>query len=334
MIEAPVNASAEKPPRGRSLEEILTLIWKERKRISVVSLIVGVLTLLVNFLLLDLYYKATASLLPETDKNKLGGLSQFSGLAQLAGVGVPGSEISRLYPTIVMSETVLRPVIEKQYQTREFQQPVDLIQYFDLEKDTREENMDEALRVLKNLMSTSYETKTSTVTITLEMKEPQLAAEVLNAVIGELDRFMRWKKISTASEQAKWISARVVEVEKELRLAEDSLKTFRERNRRVIDSPELLLQQARLIREGEVKSTIYIELRKQYELSKIEEIKNITIVNVLDPARAPVRKERPKRATNAAIAFVLVFVGMSTYYAMLPVYGDKVRMFVKRVRGG
>jgi uncharacterized protein involved in exopolysaccharide biosynthesis len=334
MTEAPVDRAGDKTPRGRSLEEIFTLIWKERKRIFAVSLVVSVLTLLVNFLLLSLYYKATASLLPETDKNKLGGLSQFAGLAQLAGVGVPGSEISRLYPTIVMSETVLRPVIEKQYQTKEFPQPVDLIQYFDLDKDTREENMDLALRDLKDLMTTNYETKTSTVTITLEMKEPQLAAEVLNAIIGELDRFMRLKKITTASEQANWISTRLVEVEKDLRLAEDSLKTFRERNRRVMDSPELLLQQARLMRNVEVKSTIYVELRKQYELAKIEEIKNITIVNVLDQARPPVRKERPKRATNAAVAFLLTFVGMSAYYAMLPVYGDRVKRFVRGVRGG
>ncbi len=334
MTEAPVKSAAEKTLRGRSLEEIFTLIWKERKRIFVVSLIVGVLTLLVNFLLLDLYYKATASLLPETDKNKLGGLSQFSGLAQLAGIGVPGAEISRLYPIIVMSETVLRPVIERQYQTQEFAHPVDLIQYFDIEEDTREENMDEALRVLKKLMTTSYESKTSTVTITLEMKEPLLAAEVLNAIIGELDRFMRVKKITTASEQASWINARLVDVEKELRVAEDSLKTFSERNRRIGDSPELLLNQQRLIRDVTVKSTIYVELKKQYELAKIEEIKNITIVNVLDAARAPVRKERPKRATNTAIAFLLTFVGMSTYYAMLPVYGDRVKGFVKGVRGG
>jgi uncharacterized protein involved in exopolysaccharide biosynthesis len=334
MTDAPVDRTAAKPPKKRSIEEILILVWKERKRIFVVSLIAGVLTLLVNFLLLDLYYKATASLLPETDKNKLGGLSQFSGLAQLAGVGVPGSEISRLYPIIVMSETVLRPVIEKQYQTKEFPQPVDLVQYFELEKDTRDENMDEALRVLKNLMTTTYETKTSTVTITLEMKEPLLAAEVLNAIIGELDRFMRVKKITTASEQARWISSRLTEVEKELRLAEDSLKTFRERNRRVADSPTLLLQQVRLIREGDVKSAIYVELKKQHELAKIEEIKNITIVNVLDGARAPVRKERPKRATNAALAFLLTFAGMSTWYAMLPVYGGKVSAFVKGVRGG
>ena len=53
-----------------------------------------------------------------------------------------------------------------------------------------------------------------------------------------------------------------------------------------------------------VKSTIAIELKKQYELAKIEEIKNISIVNVLDPARPPVKKERPKRATNAALAFL------------------------------
>jgi tyrosine-protein kinase Etk/Wzc len=330
-----VETSATSPssPAPRKLHELLAPVWAERKRILLWSFVAGVITLLVNFFILDLTYKATTSLLPETEKGKLGMLSQFSGLAQLAGVNVPGSEVARLYPMIVTSETVLRPVIERTYQTQRYSQPVNLIQFFEIEEKTAEENMYKALKELRSNMTTSYENKTSTVGVTLEMEEPQLAADVLNAIVGELDRFMRLKRINTASEQAKWISSRLMDVERELRSAEEALKTFSERNRRISDSPELTLRQARLMREVTVKSTIAIELKKQFELAKIEEIKNITIVNVLDEARPPVKKERPKRATNAAFAFLLVLVGMGSYYAMKPGYEPRVREFVRGIRG-
>ncbi len=317
----------------RKLHETLAPVWQHRKVVLFVALGLALVTGIVNFLLLDLTYKASASLLPETDKSKMGGMSQFAGLAQIAGVNVSGSEISRLYPIILASETVLRPVILAKYKTTHYSDSVDLIQYFELAKKTREENIDKALRELAARMTTTYETKTSTVVATIEMEEPQLAADVLNEIIGQLDLFMRLKRINTATEQGKWISSRLTEVDKELRSTEEALKNFSERNRRVADSPELLLMQNRMLREIKVKSTIYEELKKQYELAKIDEIKNISIVNVLDGARAPVRKEHPKRATNTVIAFLLGLFGMSAWYAMKPVYEGRVRTFIAGVKG-
>jgi uncharacterized protein involved in exopolysaccharide biosynthesis len=164
--------------------------------------------------------------------------------------------------------------------------------------------------------------------------EPQLAADVLNAIVEELDRFIREERTTSASEQAKWISERLTEVEEELRAAEDSLTEFRERNRRIVDSPELLLQQARLQREVTVRSTIFIELKKQRELAEIEEIKNVSIVNILDHARAPVKKARPKRATNSAIAFLVTLVLLSTYHGLKPHYGDSMRRYLQRLKRG
>ena len=314
------------------LEDSLARIWAKRKRILIISAAAGTFAALVNFLLLSLYFKSTATLLPDTEKNRLGALSQYAGIAQLAGVNVSGGDVARLFPVIVTSEAVLRNVIERSYQTAKSSQPVDLIQYFELDEGTREKNIDAALKNLKDLLSVSLETKTSVVTISLEMQEPQLAADVLNAIIDELDSFMRQKRITSATEQAKWISARLREVEVELRMAEDSLKDFREKNRRVSDSPDLLLRQERLIREVTVKSTIFVELKKQFELAKIEEIKNVTVVNVLDKARPPVKKDRPKRATNTAVAFLLVLFGTSAYFAFWPVYGHHITSLVNSVR--
>ena len=315
------------------IQDILVPIWLERKRILLISFVVALIVLGVSFLL-PVYYKSTAVLLPEAEGGKLGGLGQFAGVAALAGFDIPGGDISRLYSVISQSEAVLQRVIEKRYTTERYPTPVNLVEYFDLDNPTPEEDFEEALKTLRDLMTARQDNKTKTVTLTLEMRESRLAADALNTIVDEVDRFIREDRTTSASEQARWIGERLKEIEAELEAAEDSLKEFREKNRRVADSPELLLHQARLQREVTVKSTIFIELKKQRELAEIEEIKNILIVNVLDNARAPVKKVRPKRATNAAVGFLLSLILLSAYHGLKPYYGDQVGEFWQRLQSG
>lgn len=324
------------PSRGRgadlpSMLERLRPTWDRRKFILRTAGVIALLTLGVNFLL-PVRYQSTSTILPETEKSKLSALSQFAGVAQLAGVGLPGSEIARLYPAMVASETVLEPVILRKYRTAAFTEEVDLIQYFEFSEDTPQENMDKALRKIRDLLSSAVEARTGIVTVTLEMPEASLASDVLNAIVAEVDRFMRMKKAGNATEQLRWIEQRLPEVADELRAAEDTLKAFRERNRRVLDSPQLMLEQDRLLREVTVKSTIVVELKKQYELAKIDEIKNLTIVNVLDPARPAVRKERPRRALNTILAFLAGLVAASAWVLVDASQGERLRAFVRSLR--
>jgi len=316
---------------GLRIQDLLVPAWASRKKIFLLALAVSIVVLGVNFLL-PMYYKSSAVLLPETEQGKLGVMGQVAGIASLAGIDVAGGDISRLYPVIATSEAVLRRVIERPYVTERHSTPVNLVEYLDPEQGTKEKDFEETLKSVQGLMETQYDSKTQVVTITLQMREPQLAADVLNALVEELDRFIREERTTGASEQARWIGARLLEVEAELRAAEDSLKEFRERNRRVIDSPELLLRQARFERDVTLKSTIFVELKKQYELAKIEEIKNISVVNVLDHARPAVKKERPKRATNTVIAFLATLIASALYVGLAPHYSGHVRRFLARLR--
>jgi len=314
-----------------TVQDFLMPAWAKRRRILIISFVIGIVTWGVNFLFHD-YYRTTATILPAPEKGRLSALGQFAEVAALAGVNVPGSEVSRLYPSIVSSETVLRNAILDSYQTQEFPTPVNLIQYFEYDEPTQAENMDKALNALQKVLTTSFDARTGVVTITLVMDEPQLAAEVLNRIVDELDKFMREKKMSNASEQVRWIETRLQQVEDSLRQSENALKSFREKNRRVVDSPELLVQEGRLTRNVQVNSAVFIELKKQYELAKLEEIKNMTIVNVLDSARAPVKKIGPKRKTNAIIAFIVALFGMSGYYAVRRVHGSKITSWISMFR--
>ena len=123
----------------------------------------------------------------------------------------------------------------------------------------------------------------------------------------------------------------MIEVKQDLTKAENRLKEFREKNRQVL-SPQLLLEQERLIRDVQINATIYTELRKQFELVKIEEVKNIPVINVMDAARAPAKKDKPKRATIVLSVFFLSFFGAVGFSIVRQQFGEQISFIVDKMK--
>lgn len=79
--------------------------------------------------------------------------------------------------------------------------------------------------------------------------------------------------------------------------------------------PDLALQYARLLRDGKVQGTLYEFLTQQYEMARIQEAKDSPTVQVLDVAKVPEKRIKPKRRqivllstfTAAFLAIFLVF---------------------------
>jgi len=307
---------------------LLSTVWNSRKLIAIVVGATTVLAVIVS-LLLPKYYKSTTTLLPETEKSKLAtALGGLSGLASLAGISTGKTSLATLYPAIIQSEAVLEKVIYSKYQTDKFEAPVNLIQFWEIEADTRAREYELALESLRSGLDVSLDRKTSVVTISIETREPQLSADILNNITRTLDGFIRTKQTTSASEQRQWIEARLVEVKEDLAKSENSLKDFREKNRRVRDSPQLLLEQERLIREVGINTTLYTELKKQYEVVKIEEIKNIPIINVMDPARPAAEKSSPRRPVIVLISFFLSAFGSLFFVIFVNRYNEELSKVV------
>ncbi len=310
--------------------ELFSVLWGSRKLIGIITASVTVAAIIIS-LLLPKYYRSTVVILPETNQNKLAGLSN---LATLAGVNVGGEvSLSKLYPTIVTSEAVLKNVIYQKYRTKLFSDSADLIKIWDVDEKDPQLAYEAMLNSLRGGLEVSLENKTSVLSISLLTQEPQLSADIVNSVASELDVFVRTKRTTNASEQRKWIEERLIEVKVDLEKSENTLKDFRENNRRVSDSPQLLLEQERFIREMQINSTLYTELKKQYELTKIEEIKNIPIVNIMDAGRPAAKKEKPKRSIIVLTSFFLALFGGMGFVYLKHRYGEKivtVRSFLKR----
>ncbi len=305
-------------------QEVFTVLWGSRKLIGILTASVTVAAVIIS-LLLPKYYNSTVVILPETNPSKLAGLGGLSDLASLAGVNVGGeASLSKLYPTIVRSEAVLKSVIYQKYLSKSFADSVNLIKIWDIEEDKPELAYESMLRVLREELEVSLDNKTSVLSISLMTKEPQLSADIVNAVASELDLFVRTKRTTNASEQRKWIEGRLKEVKSDLEKSENTLRDFRENNRRIADSPQLLLEQERYIREVQINSTLYTELKKQYELTKIEEIKNIPIVNVMDAGRAAATREKPQRRLIVTAAFFLSLLAGISFVYVTYAYGARI----------
>jgi len=312
---------------------ILSILWNSRKFIGIVTGIVTVLAIIISLILPE-SFKSTAVLLPDTDKSKFasggGGLSD---LAAMAGVNV-GGEVSvvKLYPTILKSESVLKTVIYTKYQTKEYPDSVNLIQYWKIKDKNPERDYEVALLSLRTGLDVGMDLKTGVLTMSIETDEPQLSADILNNVIFNADKFIRTKRNTNALEQRKWIEARLVEVKADLSKAENVLKEFREKNRMVSGSPQLLLDQERLVREVQINSTMYTELKRQYELVKIEEIRTTPIINVLDYGRAAAKKEHPKRSIIVLVSMMLACVGSGSYRVVEKMYGKNIQGWYEKFR--
>jgi uncharacterized protein involved in exopolysaccharide biosynthesis len=316
---------------GFDYQRALLVVWQSK---FLIAMIVGAVTVaaIAISLLLPKYYKSTAVILPETDKSKLASLSQVSALAGLAGLNIGEIPLEQLYPTIVMSEAVLKEVIYAKYQTEKYSQPVDLIEYWGIQGSTPLRSYELALKQLQGSLTADLERPTFVLTVSIMTREPKLSADILNNVVHGLDKFLRTKKINNATERRKWIEQRLEEVKRDLETSENNLRAFREKNRRITESPQLLLEEARLAREVEINSTLYVELKKQYELVKIEEIRNLAIINVMDEARPSGVREKPKRAQIVILWFLISLAGGIGYVIVVDHYKDNVKIVTEFFR--
>ena len=75
-----------------------------------------------------------------------------------------------------------------------------------------------------------------------------------------------------------------------------------------LDTPELQMIRSRLEYGVEENRAVYITLRQQYEIAKIDEAKENLLVNMLDNAEPAVKKAKPKRSLIVVISLLVGFM--------------------------
>jgi uncharacterized protein involved in exopolysaccharide biosynthesis len=200
-----------------------------------------------------------------------------------------------------------RAVLKRSFDTEKFgkdQSLLKILTYSEEEPmfgpdDTLEKN---AVKALLGMINVSKDRNSSILTLEVSASEPQLAADIITALIEELKKHQQKFKSTRVSEKRQFIAGRIEEVQFDLEKAEEALKQFRYRNRQIQNSPSLLLDQERMIREVEVVIGVFTTLKQEYELAKIQEVEETPVVHVLDSPEAPLERSSPKKRQTVMLA--------------------------------
>lgn len=295
------------------------ILWQSRWRIVISNFLAAVIIAALLYIFADPYYDSTVTILPDYGNKSI--MGSFRELASLAGVSVGEATPAEIYQNLITSESVLQPVIESKYLTEEYQDSVNLIQYFQIEPD---DDLEESLQkrkmflvCYKDLTKSRIKTDLSNITKILDLKvtmpESKLSTDVANKVVESLDNYIRTKRKSNASNQRFYVEKRLDQIIDSLERAENLLKSFKEENRVISQSPSLLLEQTRLLRDVEILQTVYIQLTQQLEIIKIDEIRDSPILNIKEFAQDPVIKTGPRRLILFIFFMSVFFLGNATY---------------------
>ena len=312
-------------------------LWDARWKFIKINAAVLVLALAYLLFLTHPYFNSSVTILPDYANSGGGMLSQLSGLASLAGVSVGKGAPTEIYQNLLTSESVIRPVVYAKYNTEEFDKPVNLIEYFELEPNeslpVRLQKRQMFLSVLKSLtksrISTDVDRMTKILTVTVKMPEAQLSADVVNNLVESLNNYVITQMKTFASDQEKYLSKRIKQVKDSLDTAENNLKTFSEKNRVIAQSPQLMLEQARLTRQITIIQAVYVELVKQNEIVKLQKLKDTPVLNIRELAKSPIKKTGPKRA----ISLILIMFFSGIFVGLYLIFSKDIKEYYQIAKG-
>ncbi len=220
------NNQIDSPDKIHFLDYLIVVAEHSRKLIFL-SFAAMVLTYLI-LLILPNKYTATARILPPQQKMTLS--AQF--LNSVGGVGTPGAPISGplgggmaasllglksasdLYAGMMTGNTISDRIIER----------------FNLRQLYKEKYIEDARATLRKKALIRADKKDGVISIEVTDKDPKRAAAMANAFTEELDKLLQLLTSQEASARLTFLEKERLQVSRNLEQAENSLRTFSEKN--------------------------------------------------------------------------------------------------------
>tara|TARA_B100001175_G_scaffold317364_1_gene333977 strand:+ start:1134 stop:2336 length:1203 start_codon:yes stop_codon:yes gene_type:complete len=276
-------------------------------------------------LLATIYFESKISLYPAGELSQTGGvLGDFQGLAKSFGIGGLASAPTYNIPDVIKSRRLKKDIVLRRWKTNNFPEGSNLIQYWELDKppffspmklirqflpsggfnsSKLEKETYEAILRLDELISVKEEIS-GMISVTVLMEDPNLASDIANYIAEYVKRFISIEQKREASRNKVFVEKQMEEAKKQMGNSEDSLTDFRKDHPLRLDTPSIEMMRERLQSTVEENRAVYITLRQQFEIAKIDEAKERLLINILDTAEPAVKKAKPKRTLIVILSFI------------------------------
>lgn len=202
-----------------------------------------------------------------------------------------------------------------------------------IESLTKEEY--EVSKILSQAVSIVLTEKKGYVTITANMPEAVAAAQLAQATLTLLQKYITEFKIDKVQSNLDFVQSRYDEAKKNFEDIQFRRAKYRDSNQNLVKH-SARVEQEKLDAEYTLAMTLYSELAKQLEQAKISVKETAPILTVINPVTIPYKRSKPQRAT---ILMAFIFLGVAAgagvvlgvpYLADLT-GNDNIRRFVKEL---
>jgi len=372
----------------------VVVILKRKKMIVGVTFAFAVITAVISLIMTPIYKAETKILPPQVSNSGLSSqiLKQLGGSSDLIGSSLGVNSTNEQYVGMLKSRTTYDWIIDR----------FGLMEIYDAEfRETARARLDGSVDIKIG--------KDEIISVSVEDKDPKMAAEMANAFIEKLKEMTQTFAVTEASKrrlffeeqlaktkddllkaeeamqglqektgaisidnQAKaviesiadlraQIAAKEVELKvmrtyaeprnPDLQKAEEALKGMKEELQKLEtksgDNPDPLVPTGRMpevgadytrkLRDLKFQETLFELMANQYEMARVDEARDATIIQVLDKAVPPTLKSKPKRAIMVLIAafagfFLAVFAAFFMDYLEHISNDPESRKFVELIK--
>ena len=241
----PPRPPVERPPVDNSatLFDYWDALVARRRVVAGVFLLGTALALTVS-LLLPKIYESTSSVLPQLESKEGGALAALltspgaAGMAQNLGLGLPGlpTTPTDVFVSILKSRLMADEVITK----------------FDLMNRYREKTMVDTRKELEDHLRITV-TKEKVIKVAVEDEDPQVAADIANFYVANLDRLNRTVTVSKAGQNRIFLERRLNETMESMGKAEEALRDFQAKNKTVaVEAQAKVMIEAAAMIQGQI----------------------------------------------------------------------------------
>lgn len=199
--------------------QVLEVPVKYWKILLLVPFMFAFVTAIYTLLMPDVYTAKTLILPTEEDSSGMMAtmMSQMGGLASLAGGLAGGSSKAEVYVTMLRSETIKGPIVDR----------------FNLMDLYKSKHRATAYSALDACSTISVGKKDGIISILVDNPDPKLAAAIANAYVDELGKSAMQLSMQGAGRNRSFLEERLAKAKGDLAAAENALKFFQLKNKTV-----------------------------------------------------------------------------------------------------
>jgi len=194
-------------------------VIRKRWRIIAGIFVISVVTAAIVSLLMTPIYQAKATLMPvESSGGRLSGALQNLGSLPFVGGMVPGiggASATKLV-AVLKSRTLAEDVIHA----------LNLTRIFFKDKKDKPPSLEDAVESLTDITKIADDKKGGVISISVEYKDPKIAADIANHYTTVLQKFINENTLSMAKRNRIFIEDQLEKVKRELKEAEEAMKSF------------------------------------------------------------------------------------------------------------